>query len=113
MRSIGVVLAFALGACACKSKKDTGGGGTGTGDATCDAIKTHVEKLYRAEASGDNIDEQVADNTQMVMNDCAAAPDKVARCAKGATNVADLETRCLIPLDQEGSDGDRFGKGAQ
>jgi hypothetical protein len=109
-----VALALALGACACKGKKETGGGGNGTGgNPTCEAVKAHVETLYRAEASGDNIDEQVADNTQMVMNDCAAAPDKVAPCAKDAKDVADLETRCLIPLDQEGSEGDRFTKGSK
>jgi hypothetical protein len=100
-----------LAACACKNKSDTGPGGNGSGTgggAKCDEIKAHVEKLYRAEATGDNIDEQVADNTQMVLNDCEAQPDKVATCARGATSVADLEQRCLIPLDQEGSEGDVF-----
>lgn len=103
-------LVCAIGACAsCKNKNDGGGGGSGSnGGATCDGIKVHVEELYRAEATGDNIDEQVADNTEMVLSDCAAQPDKVAKCAAAAKNVADLESRCLIPLDQEGSEGDAF-----
>src|SRR5687768_7797487 len=58
------VLASLLAACACKNKTDTGpgGNGDGTGGAKCEEIKVHVEKLYRAEATGDDIDEQVADN---------------------------------------------------
>jgi hypothetical protein len=106
------VLASLLAACACKNKTDTGpggGNGSGTGGAVrCEEIKAHVEKLYRAEATGEDIDEQVADNTQMVMNDCERKPEAVATCARDATSVADLEQRCLIPLDQEGSEGDVF-----
>ena len=102
-----------VGACACKSGSTKGTTGGGGGDpSSCDAVKAHVEELYRAAASGDNIDEQVADNTQMVMNDCVAQPDKVAPCAEKAKTAADLEARCLIPLDEEGSEGDRFKEGS-
>ena len=109
-----VVVGFVVSACACKSHKGTGPGdgpGTGSGGATCDAIQAHVAELYKAEATGENLDEQVADNTQMVMADCAQQPDKVAPCAAKAKSVADLEQRCLIPLDEEGTEGDRFGDG--
>lgn len=99
-----------LGACACKSNKGTGPG-TGSG-ADCAAIEPHVHDLYKAEAtaggSGENVDEEVADNVTMVMNDCAASPDKVAPCATGAKTVAELESKCLLPLDDEGSEGDKF-----
>jgi hypothetical protein len=114
LRMICVVVGIVLvSACACKSgSKDTGpGDGHGTGAARCDAIQQHVADLYRAEATGETIEEQVADNTQMVLNDCAEQPDKVAPCAAKATTVADLEQRCLIPLDAEGTEGDRFGQG--
>jgi hypothetical protein len=114
LRMVCVVACVLAGACACKAHKDAGHGGgtgTGTGSASCDGIKAHVEALYRAEVTGDNVDEQVADNTQMVLTDCAAQPDKVARCAADAKSVADLEQRCLIPLDEEGTEGDRFKGG--
>ncbi len=88
--------------------------GTGGGAAvTCAQIQPHVTDLYRADAkaasaaSGENPDEEVADNVTMVMNDCAAKPDTVAPCAQAAKTVDALE-KCLLPIDDEGSEGDRF-----
>jgi hypothetical protein len=118
LRMVCVVVGFVLvSACACKSgSRDHTGPGGKPGGASCDAIKDHGADLYRAESSADKdapalAEEQVADNVQMVIDDCAQQPDKVAPCAAKATSVADLEQRCLIPLDEEGTEGDRFGEG--
>jgi hypothetical protein len=120
VKRIGFVLLLA--ACACKNGRGGGNGrGTGTGPppggGECGALQAHVEELYRAEALAAEEgtapatgtaerDEAIADNVTMVMNDCAAQPAKVAPCVKEATSVAELEDRCLIPLDEEGSEGD-------
>jgi hypothetical protein len=101
-----------LAGCACGKKDGTGpgggggGGGTGTGTGTgtaadCEAVKPHVEELYAGA-------ETAADDVAMVMKDCAADPGRVAACARDAKTAADLEQRCLIPIDDEGSEGDRF-----
>jgi hypothetical protein len=47
----------------------------------------------------------VADNTQMVMNDCVRDP-KVGDCVETASSVAAIERSCLIPLDPDGSEGE-------
>ena len=52
------------------------------------------------------VDEYVADNTAMVMNDCAKNPAKLAPCLAAAATVAELEQECLIPLDDEGTEGE-------
>jgi hypothetical protein len=112
-----MAIAIALLA-ACGGKNHGDGTGTGTSSASasasadCKAIEPHVRELYHAEAtaaaSGEDVEEQTTDNVTMVMNDCAAKPDKVAACAGAAKTVAELEKQCLIPLDDEGSEGDRF-----
>jgi hypothetical protein len=74
---------------------------------TCDGVKPRVQDLYRAEAQQKEpkrVDEAVADNTQMVMNDCAKDPDKTVPCLAKAGSVAELEKDCLIPLDDEGTE---------
>jgi hypothetical protein len=101
----------ALLACACSSKGTTTvGGGNESGEArTCEGIRPKVERLYRAEAEAKEpkrVDEAVADNTKMVMNDCAKAPAKVAACVNGVSSVPDLEKKCLVPLDDEGTEGE-------
>jgi len=110
-------LAVAAGGCGKKAEPGTGTGtGTGTATESCEGIRSHVEDLYRAEAeaaaatSGGkvNVAEQVADNTTMVMNDCAAQPGRVAPCAAAVTTVAALEAECLIPLDEEGTEGEQL-----
>ena len=116
----GVIVA-ALAACACKSKPGTvtsgsnGGTGAGTGNASaCDGLQASVTALYEAEAKATGAAEKdatfVADNVAMVMKDCAQEPGRVARCAREAQSVAQLEKDCLIPLDQEGTEGDRLAK---
>ncbi|HWO17310.1 MAG TPA: hypothetical protein VNO30_00985 [Kofleriaceae bacterium] len=101
----------ALLACACSGKGTTTvGGGNETGEArTCESVRPKVERLYRAEAEAKEpkrVDEAVADNTTMVMNECAKAPAKVVACVGGVSSVADLERKCLAPLDDEGSEGE-------
>jgi len=106
-------LVLGLVACACPGggagpgtgAGPNGGGGGATGD--CAAARTHAEQLYRAAASSAD-DPTVADNAAMVAADCAADPARVARCAAAATTVAQLESDCLVPLDDEGSEGLRF-----
>lgn len=105
-------------ACACSSKQGTGvGNGSGVGSApvvdrakTCGDVKLRVEQMYRDEArvkEPKRIDEAVADNTAMVMNDCANDPGKMVPCLAGVPSVAELEKQCLIALDDEGTEGDR------
>jgi len=79
----------------------------------CAAVRPRVEQLYRADAQAHEpgrADEAVADNTAMVMNDCGKAPDKVAACVAAASTVKDLEARCLVPLDDEGTEGDQSAR---
>lgn len=76
----------------------------------CAGARAHVEQLYRAEAQAKEpkrVDEAVADNTAMAMNDCAKDPARRAACLESAASVAALEKDCLIPLDPEGTEGER------
>jgi len=100
-----------LVACACPAKKVVQqGGGSAVPMATattCDGVKPRVEQLYRAEAQAKEpkrVDEAVADNTQMVMNDCTKDPGKTVPCLAKAATVSELEKDCLIPLDDEGTE---------
>jgi hypothetical protein len=101
---------IALAACACpKPAPPSGPGGDVPMTATCDGIRGKVEALYRAEAQQrepKRVDEAVADNTTMVLNDCAKQPAKVAPCIAKAETVAEIEKTCLIPLDEEGTEGE-------
>lgn len=101
---IAAVAFVLLGACACGQKKETGSGtGTGTGTAAgCEEARPNVERIY-----GGN-----ADDVAMVMKDCAQDPARVAPCAAAAKDATELEARCLLPLDEEGSEGDRFKVGS-
>ncbi len=115
-------------ACACPAKPTiaTGGGnGGGSGSAiaptgpanaiapvtatTCDGVKPRVEALYRAEAQQQEptrVEEAVSDNTTMVMNDCAKDPGTFVPCLAAVATVPELEKTCLIPLDDEGTEGE-------
>jgi hypothetical protein len=118
-------LVFALVvACACSSKNGptTGGSQQGSGAGsevavvtppsnakTCDEVKSRIEQMYRAEAQAKEpkrVDEAAADNTAMVMKDCATDPAKFVPCLAKAPTVAELEKSCLIPLDDEGTEGE-------
>jgi hypothetical protein len=103
------LVVLALG-CGPGKPPSAGSGATASG---CDGIRGKVEQLYRAEAQArepKRVDEAVADNTEMVLRDCARDPAKVSACVAGIASVADLEHRCLAPLDEEGSEGDRLAR---
>ena len=102
--------------CACPAKPATTPPPAGSGSATapvatsCDAQRARVEALYRAEAQAKEptrVEEATADNTAMVMKDCAKQPDKASACLAKVATVAELEKQCLIPLDPEGTEGER------
>ncbi len=110
---------FALVACACPSKQAAGptvGSGSDTGSAatvvtaaTCDGVRAKIEGLYRAEAQQkepNRVDEAVADNTKMVMTDCAKDPAKFVPCLAKAQTIGELEKDCIVPLDEEGTEGE-------
>ncbi len=108
-------------ACACPSKQSAGastsGSGTQTGSAGggppaggCESIRAKVEGLYRTEAQAKEparVDEAVADNTAMVLGDCAKNPGPITTCVQAAANLKDVEA-CLPQLDDEGSEGDHL-----
>ncbi|MCW5804376.1 MAG: hypothetical protein KIT31_18540 [Deltaproteobacteria bacterium] len=109
---IPTVLALALVA-ACSGNGGKGPAGTGsTAAATCADVRAKVEQLYRADAQAkepQRVDEAVADNTAMVMGDCAKQPAKIAPCVGTATTVEAME-KCLGPLDDEGTEGEALRK---
>jgi len=100
-----------LFACACPDGKpvQNPNPGSNTPVATgCEVMRAKVESLYRTEAQAKDpqrVDEVVADNTTMVMNDCAKDPGKVSACLERVSTVADLEAKCLVQLDDEGTEG--------
>lgn len=110
-----------LVACACPAKPTTTPPATGSGSSagsavapieatTCDQVRPRVEAMYRGEAQQKEpkrVDEAVADNTTMVMNDCAKDPTKFVPCLAKVATVPELEKTCLIPLDDEGTEGER------
>ena len=109
-------LLLAVLACGCPGRPVVPGGGSGHGDATgsgCEALRRKVEQLYRTEVRArepQRADEAVADNTAMVMTDCAKAPAKVTTCIAAVNTVAELEARCLLPIDDEGTEGDKIAR---
>ncbi len=118
MKRVLCLVMVTIVACACPSKSTkTGGTGSGAGSGSaapaaaggCDGAKAKVEALYRTEAQArepKRVEEAVADNTAMVMAECAKDPGKVTACIAGAATVKDLEATCLPQLDDEGSEGD-------
>jgi hypothetical protein len=121
------LIAAALVACACPSKQagtgttTTGGGGSGIGSSGggqveltgCEAARSKVEALYRADAQQHEpkrVDEAVADNTAMVMAECNRLPDAFTTCISSVTSVKDLETLCMPKLDEEGSEADALAR---
>ncbi len=99
----------------CSGKPTTASGGQGTGSApvatgtTCADVKAKVEQLYRAEGQvkePKRVEAFVVDNTTMVMADCAKDPGAFVACIAKAQSIAELEKQCLVPLDDEGTEGD-------
>ena len=115
-----LLVAWVTLAAACPSKpatNGTGGQGSGGGGApivanakTCADVKAKVEQLYRAEAQvkePKRVEAAVADNTTMVMTDCNKDPATFVPCIAKAQSIAELEKNCVLPLDDEGTEGDR------
>ena len=107
-------LALVMLVAACPGKPPSGPGGSGSGSgsgepvATCEALRGKLEQLYRAEATErepKRVDDYVADNTTMVLADCAKQGDVAIRCIDAAASIAEIESRCVVPLDDEGSEG--------
>ncbi len=130
MRGLGlglIVVATLVAACACKQKSPGTGGtgpggdgggtgsgsgfGSGTGDpAACDGAAGRIEGLYQAAAGVERAEPttEVKDNVAMVLAECRTAPDRVLACLAKVNSVLQLETLCLAPLDDEGSEGLTF-----
>lgn len=108
------IAATLVSACPGKSGPPAGGGGSGGDPARlCEGLRPKIERLYRADAAAkepQRVDEAVADNTAMVMNDCLRAPARVAPCVDRVAAVAEIEQQCLLPLDDEGSEGEELRK---
>jgi hypothetical protein len=107
-----LLVALAVSGCGSAPVEPAGTGATTGAPAstTCDAARAKVEQLYRDSAGGQEparVAEIVTDNTAMVMNDCRVAPDRTAACIAAATTATELEARCLIALDDEGTESDR------
>jgi hypothetical protein len=108
-----VVAFVVLAACACPSKPAgvSSGSGPVATPGGCEGVRAKIEQLYRADATASEpkrVDEAVADNTAMVMTECASNPSKVSACVSSARTAKELETSCLAALDDDGSEGDRF-----
>jgi hypothetical protein len=103
------LLVLAVAACSGTHGTSTGNGSAppATGAKTCDDVRPRVQQLYRGEAQikePTRVDEAVADNTAMVMNDCAKDPAKRVPCLAKVDSVPELEKQCLIQLDDDGTD---------
>jgi hypothetical protein len=109
-----MLVVVAIAACACPKKHGEPAGtgqGSGAGSSAavadaCTAVKSHVEQLYRVEAQHaepKRVDEAVADNTRMVMHDCAQDPSVVSACVGAAKTAKDLEANCLARVDEAGN----------
>jgi len=115
-------LALALTCLGCpgksKNKPPTAGDGAGAAD-PCAALASKVEALYRAEGAGARpatdagaqlADELVAANVHMVLKDCRTDPGTFVPCLSKAQSTAEIESECVVPLDDEGKvEGRAFG----
>jgi hypothetical protein len=124
MKRVIAVVLVTIVACACPSKATKTGEGSGMVEAPgsgavappvggCEGARPKIEALYRAEAQAKepkHVEGAVADNTAMVMAECAKAPDKIAACIAAAATAKDLEATCMPQLDDEGSEGDSLKK---
>ena len=83
----------------------------------CEAFADKVSNLYRGAAEAEGIatnlqSDFVTANVHMVLVDCQSAPERLTRCLDQAGSVADLETHCLLPLDEAGTVEGRHFSGA-
>jgi len=87
----------------------SGSAPSGGSNDPCATAKPNVTSLYTAEAQATDQTTHdstyVDDNVAMVMKDCAKDPAKIGACAQVAKTVPALEHDCLVPLDEEGTEG--------
>jgi hypothetical protein len=79
----------------------------------CDSVRDKIAQLYRAEAQvkePKRVDDAVADNTHMVLADCEKDPVRAVPCLESSATVAEIEKRCLVPLDLEGTEGEGLAR---
>ncbi len=115
--ALGALMVLALGAacsCGASGKRSPPEVSPPVGDggdaAVCGGQRAHIEALYRAEAQAgpaDRVEEAVRDNTAMVLAECAERSE-VARCAASAADARALESRCLLPLSDDGTEAARL-----
>ncbi len=111
-----LIVGAGLAACPSKPPSSNGGGsgsGGGSGAGACEGLRDKVLALYRAEAQAkepERVDEATADNTAMVLGECAKNPGRVQPCLTNAPSVEIIERTCLAPLDDEGSEGEALRK---
>lgn len=77
--------------------------------ARCDKQRPHVAELYKKAEPADvdakkqkRRDMERADNVNMMLTECKKNPDRFAPCIEKATSVKQLESQCVIRLDDEG-----------
>lgn len=74
----------------------------------CATLRGRLGKLYAAQSA--QAPKSVADNVEMVLDDCQRSPARVLPCAREAETAEELESTCLIPIDDQGqAEARRFG----
>ena len=102
-----LALAATLCLAACTGKKPPPGQPAGNPE-RCDGYRERLTQWYRAEAEADGASPELAvdlteSNVEMVLTDCRAEPGRVLQCLASAGGIADVESKCVIPLDDEGN----------
>lgn len=83
---------------------------------TCESMRGHVQAIYREASQSEGVaanlsSEFVSANVHMVMADCVEAPERVRTCVRDARSARQIESECLLPLDDEGTvEGQRFAR---
>jgi hypothetical protein len=122
--SVCAVLVLGVTAIGCPGKQGSAPSGSGsqgqgtgapivTNAKTCDDVRGKLELLYRAEGElrePKRIDEFVADNTAMVLADCAREPARFVPCIARAQSVNEVEKQCVVPLDDDGTEAEAGGR---
>lgn len=108
MRSSGMLLMVLCTACGQSQAPVAPQAGDDAGDtANCESLTRKATGLYQVAAVDEGLapnlhTEFVEANVHMVMVDCHAQPKLVISCVASAETVADIESKCLIPLDDSG-----------
>ncbi|MBT8495947.1 MAG: hypothetical protein KJO07_23080 [Deltaproteobacteria bacterium] len=112
--------ALLVGVPGCPGGSDKSGGGGKTAD--CEQHAAKIRALYGKEdldtGTGDDAaalrKDLVDANVNMVLSDCRKDPARYGPCLAGASSVAEIESECLVPLDDRGEVEHRaFGAGSQ